>query len=163
MLPRCIIIMMIILIVDVIIVVVIVIIILVIVVITLVIIIVIVVVIIIVIRSDLKLCAGMGDVVSLVEKLQTGVEEDEARLMGERMMANKFDFNDFLKQIRFMSKLGGLTGLVKMMPGAQACQPWVFWPKSAVCGSDKMCRAHVLALPPVCASCVASQCSVQGG
>ena len=55
--------------------------------------------------------------VSLVEKLQTGVEEDEARVMGERMMANKFDFNDFLKQIRFMSKLGGLTGLVKMMPG----------------------------------------------
>ena len=62
-------------------------------------------------------CAGMGDVVSLVEKLQTGVQEDEARIMGERMMANKFDFNDFLKQIRFMSKLGGLTGLVKMMPG----------------------------------------------
>ena len=62
--------------------------------------------------------AGMGDVVSLVEKLQTGMEEDEARRMGERMMANKFDFNDFLKQIRFMSKLGGLTGLVKMMPGA---------------------------------------------
>ena len=55
--------------------------------------------------------------VSLVEKLQTGVEEDEARVMGERMMANKFDFDDFLKQIRFMSKLGGLTGLVKMMPG----------------------------------------------
>ena len=64
--------------------------------------------------------AGMGDVVSLVEKLQTGMEEEEARRMGERMMANKFDFNDFLKQIRFMSKLGGLTGLVKMMPGASS-------------------------------------------
>ena len=60
----------------------------------------------------------MGDVVSLVEKLQTGMEDEEARRMGERMMANKFDFNDFLKQIRFLSKLGGLTGMVKMMPGA---------------------------------------------
>ena len=60
----------------------------------------------------------MGDVVSLVERMQEGVKEEEAARMAQRMMENKFDYNDFLNQMRMLSRLGGLTGMIKMLPGA---------------------------------------------
>ena len=60
---------------------------------------------------------GMGDVVSLVEKAAEQIDEKEAMKMAQRFQEAKFDFNDFLSQIRFMKKLGPLEGLMGMMPG----------------------------------------------
>jgi len=60
---------------------------------------------------------GMGDVVSLVEKAAADVTEDEAREMEKKMREAKFDFNDFIKQQEYISKMGGLGGVAKMLPG----------------------------------------------
>ncbi|HRJ11284.1 MAG TPA: signal recognition particle protein [Prosthecobacter sp.] len=60
---------------------------------------------------------GMGDVVSLVEKAAQEIDEKEAMSMMRRLEQNKFDFNDFLGQLRFMKKLGPLEGLLGMIPG----------------------------------------------
>ena len=61
---------------------------------------------------------GMGDVVSLVEKAAATINEDDARDMAEKFMSGKsFDFNDLAKQFQQMRKMGGLGGLMKMLPG----------------------------------------------
>jgi signal recognition particle subunit SRP54 len=60
---------------------------------------------------------GMGDVVSLVEKAQETIEADEAAAMAEKFKKGQFDFNDLLKQIRQMNKMGGAGALMKMLPG----------------------------------------------
>ncbi len=60
---------------------------------------------------------GMGDVVSLVEKASQEIDEKEAMNLMRRLEQNKFDFNDFLGQLRFMKKLGPLEGLLGMIPG----------------------------------------------
>ncbi|KAG1654699.1 hypothetical protein FOA52_003924 [Chlamydomonas sp. UWO 241] len=59
---------------------------------------------------------GMGDMVSLYEKAESAIKEDEAQEIMKRMMANKFDFNDFLKQWQTMNNMGG-TSIMKMIPG----------------------------------------------
>lgn len=60
---------------------------------------------------------GMGDVVSLVEKAAEEIDEKEAMRMAKRFEEAKFDFNDFLGQMRFMKKLGPLEGIIGMLPG----------------------------------------------
>ena len=60
---------------------------------------------------------GMGDVVGLVEKAAEQIDEKEAMRMARRMQEAKFDFNDFLSQMKFMKKLGPLEGLMGMIPG----------------------------------------------
>jgi signal recognition particle subunit SRP54 len=60
---------------------------------------------------------GMGDVVSLVEKAAQEIDEKEAMNMAKRMQEAKFDFNDFLSQMRMMKRLGPLEGLLGMLPG----------------------------------------------
>jgi len=60
---------------------------------------------------------GMGDVVSLVEKAQAQFDEKEAREMERKMLKNKFTFNDFLKQIKQIKKMGNLKDLLGMVPG----------------------------------------------
>lgn len=60
---------------------------------------------------------GMGDVVSLVEKAQEHVEEEEAEKMQKKMAKGKFDFDDFLKQMRTIKKMGGFKDILKMIPG----------------------------------------------
>ncbi|TLD70775.1 signal recognition particle protein [Phragmitibacter flavus] len=60
---------------------------------------------------------GMGDVVSLVEKAAEQIDEAEAMRMAKRMEENKFDFTDFLNQMKFMRKLGPLEGIMGMIPG----------------------------------------------
>tara|TARA_B100000902_G_scaffold399791_1_gene472556 strand:+ start:1878 stop:3245 length:1368 start_codon:yes stop_codon:yes gene_type:complete len=60
---------------------------------------------------------GMGDVVSLVEKAQAQFDEKEARDMERKMLKNKFTFNDFLKQIKQIKKMGNLKDLLGMVPG----------------------------------------------
>ena len=60
---------------------------------------------------------GMGDVVSLVEKAQEAISEDEAKKMEEKCRKNQFDFEDFLKQFKMIRKMGSLAGIMKMIPG----------------------------------------------
>lgn len=60
---------------------------------------------------------GMGDVVGLVEKAAEQIDEKEAMRMAKRFQEAKFDFNDFLSQMRFMKKLGPLEGVLGMIPG----------------------------------------------
>lgn len=60
---------------------------------------------------------GMGDVVGLVEAAAEAVDQDEALRMAERMKKNKFDFEDFLAQMRMMNRMGGMQSLMGMIPG----------------------------------------------
>jgi signal recognition particle subunit SRP54 len=60
---------------------------------------------------------GKGDIVSLVEKAQTNIDELEAEKLEEKLRKNKFDFEDFLKQIKAIKKMGSLSSLLAMIPG----------------------------------------------
>ncbi len=60
---------------------------------------------------------GMGDIVSLVEKAQEQIDQEEARRLQKRIAKNQFDFNDFLKQLNSIKKMGNIKDLVSMIPG----------------------------------------------
>ena len=60
---------------------------------------------------------GMGDVVSLVERAQEQFDEEEAKRLEKKIRKNKFDFNDFLKQIEQIKKMGNIKDLAGMIPG----------------------------------------------
>ncbi|GAB1309467.1 signal recognition particle protein [Urechidicola sp. KH5] len=61
---------------------------------------------------------GMGDVVSLVERAQEQYDEEEARKLQKKIAKNQFGFDDFLKQIQQIKKMGNMKDLVGMIPGA---------------------------------------------
>ena len=61
---------------------------------------------------------GMGDVVSLVERAQEQYDEEEARKIQKKIAKNQFGFDDFLKQIQQIKKMGNMKDLVGMIPGA---------------------------------------------
>jgi signal recognition particle subunit SRP54 len=63
---------------------------------------------------------GKGDIVSLVEKAQLSIDEYEADQLEEKLRKNKFDFEDFLKQIKAIKKMGSLSSLLGMLPGVGA-------------------------------------------
>ncbi len=60
---------------------------------------------------------GMGDVVTLVEKAQENFDAEEARKLQKKLAQNKFDFNDFLKQLQQIKKMGNMKDLMSMIPG----------------------------------------------
>jgi signal recognition particle subunit SRP54 len=60
---------------------------------------------------------GMGDVVSLVEKAQQSIDQEEADKMAKKIAKNKFDFEDFLAQIQQIKKMGNMKDLLGMLPG----------------------------------------------
>ncbi len=60
---------------------------------------------------------GKGDIISLVEKAQESFDEREVKRLEEKLRKNKFDFDDFLKQIKVIKKMGSLTSLLGMIPG----------------------------------------------
>src|SRR5574344_400503 len=60
---------------------------------------------------------GMGDIVSLVEKAQEQYDEEEAVRLQKRLAKDEFNFNDFLKQINQVKKMGNLKDLASMIPG----------------------------------------------
>jgi len=60
---------------------------------------------------------GKGDVISLVEKAQQSFNQSEAEKIEERFRKNKFDFDDFLKQIKAIKNMGSLSSLLGMIPG----------------------------------------------
>jgi len=62
---------------------------------------------------------GMGDVVSLVEKAQSEVKEEEAKDLAKKISKGTFDFNDIRKQLSQMKKMGGMQGILSLLPGAQ--------------------------------------------
>lgn len=59
---------------------------------------------------------GMGDILSLVEKVQADVDEKKAREMEARMLKAEFNFDDFYEQIQQMKKMGGINSILSMMP-----------------------------------------------
>ena len=63
------------------------------------------------------LYVGMGDVLSLIEKAEQTINEEDALRMTEKMKKAEFDFNDFLDQMDQMKKMGGLSNLLSMIPG----------------------------------------------
>lgn len=60
---------------------------------------------------------GMGDVLSLIEKVQSNIDQGQAEKMAGRMLAQDYSFNDFLVQLQQIKKLGPLDQLLGMMPG----------------------------------------------
>jgi len=61
---------------------------------------------------------GMGDVVSLVERAQEQFDEEEARNLQKKIAKNQFGFDDFMKQIQQVKKMGSMKDLIGMIPGA---------------------------------------------
>jgi len=62
---------------------------------------------------------GMGDVISLVEKVESEIDEKEALKAAKKMQKGTFDLEDFLVQLNQIKKLGPLENLIKMIPGAK--------------------------------------------
>lgn len=62
---------------------------------------------------------GMGDVLSLIDKVQANIDidEDKEREMASRMKKGKFDFEDYLESMKQMKKMGGLASILGMLPG----------------------------------------------
>jgi signal recognition particle subunit SRP54 len=60
---------------------------------------------------------GMGDIVSLVERAQEQFDEEEAKKLQRKIAKNQFNFNDFLKQIKQIKKMGNVKDLMGMVPG----------------------------------------------
>lgn len=60
---------------------------------------------------------GMGDVLSLIEKAQSAIDEKAAKELSDRMMTQEFNFDDFLQGMNQMKKLGPINKLLEMMPG----------------------------------------------
>ncbi len=61
---------------------------------------------------------GKGDVVSLVEKAQQAIDDNEAEKLAKKISKNEFDLLDFQKQLKMIRKLGPLSSLIEMIPGA---------------------------------------------
>ncbi|MBU6475206.1 MAG: signal recognition particle protein [Alphaproteobacteria bacterium] len=59
----------------------------------------------------------MGDIVSLVEKAAENIKLEDAKKAAEKLASGNFDLDDYLSQLRQMQKMGGLSGLMSMMPG----------------------------------------------
>ena len=62
---------------------------------------------------------GMGDVISLVEKVESEIDEKEAEKLAKKMTKGNFDLEDFLAQMNQIKKLGPLENLIKLIPGAK--------------------------------------------
>lgn len=60
---------------------------------------------------------GQGDVLGLIEKAEIFAEENDTQAMAEKMLEGKFDLNDFLKQMKMIGKMGGISSILKMIPG----------------------------------------------
>ena len=62
---------------------------------------------------------GMGDILSIVEQVQSEIDEKEAERTAKKMMKGNFDLEDFLNQLNQIKKLGPLENLLKLLPGAK--------------------------------------------
>lgn len=60
---------------------------------------------------------GMGDILTLVEKAQSQIDDKEAKVLEEKLRKNQFTFEDFLKQLRMIKKMGSIKSLLGLLPG----------------------------------------------
>ena len=60
---------------------------------------------------------GMGDVMSLIEKVQENIDEEKARAMEQKLKKAQFGFDDYLESMNQMKNMGGLSGILNMLPG----------------------------------------------
>ena len=60
---------------------------------------------------------GMGDVMSLIEKVQENIDEEKARAMEQKLKKARFGFDDYLESMKQMKNMGGLSGILNMLPG----------------------------------------------
>src|SRR6201999_2840211 len=60
---------------------------------------------------------GMGDIISLVEKAAATIDAEKAARVAERMRKGQFDLNDLREQLAGMQQMGGMAGLMGMLPG----------------------------------------------
>jgi len=91
---------------------------------------------------------GMGDIVGMVEQVAAKVNEGDAMRSMKRMQEGRFDFNDFLDQMRMIRNMGPLEGLLGMMPGFSKIKKQL--PGGALDGSKlKRTEAIVLSMTPL--------------
>ena len=62
---------------------------------------------------------GQGDIVALVEKATAAVEEEDAKKLAAKMQAGTFDLDDMRNQLKQLRKMGGMSGVMGLLPGAQ--------------------------------------------
>lgn len=60
---------------------------------------------------------GMGDILSLIEKAESQVDEEKAKELSQKLRKAEFDYNDFLDQMNQVKKMGGMASILSMMPG----------------------------------------------
>lgn len=60
---------------------------------------------------------GMGDVMTLVDKVTENIDEDDMMGLMEKMMSGKFNYNDYIKQLKMIKRMGSLGGILKLIPG----------------------------------------------
>ncbi len=77
---------------------------------------------------------GMGDILSLIEKAETQVDEEKARELSQKLKKAEFDYNDFLEQMTQVKNMGGMASIMSMMPGMGQMKdmdiderPWTGW------------------------------------
>ena len=87
---------------------------------------------------------GMGDVISLVERAQQQFDEDEARKMQKKIAKNQFGFDDFLKQIQQIKKMGNMKDLMGMIPGMGKALKGVDIDDDAFKGIEAMIKSMTL-------------------
>ena len=69
-----------------------------------------------------KRILGMGDIVSLVEKASENIDQEEMENLAKKMSKGNFDLEDFAKQLKQMGKMGGVSGIMSMLPGISKAQ-----------------------------------------
>ena len=65
---------------------------------------------------------GMGDVLTLIEKAQETIDEEKAKELEQKMKKAEFGFDDYLESMNQMKKMGGISSMLKMMPGIGGAQ-----------------------------------------
>lgn len=65
---------------------------------------------------------GKGDIVTLVEKAQSAIEEQDAKKLEEKIKSNKFDFEDFKDQLKIIKRLGSISQILSLIPGLSQLQ-----------------------------------------
>ena len=65
---------------------------------------------------------GMGDIVTLVEKAAENIDQEEIESLAKKMSKGNFDLEDFAKQLKQMGKMGGVSGIMSMLPGISKAQ-----------------------------------------
>lgn len=65
---------------------------------------------------------GLGDVRGLAERIQATTDRETSQALAEKLLKGKFDFDDFLQQLKALRKMGSLSGLLSLLPGASAAK-----------------------------------------